>query len=157
MKIIALMLVAAALLCAYFAWRDQRLNHQLHERQRELGYTTKKRSVGRFPKLLTGGLALSGVLLFAISTQEVPMSIDEPTPKMTRQIADQPEVMSLDTGENAITLQEPVSLVEQNVELEGVKLLGSYEDANGSYEVFIVEGRLVYRNSQGQTFINEFE
>lgn len=147
--VIALCCIIVAFIFAIVSMQEAALNRQLNERQRELGYTLKKRSfsVGkRFISLLFTAVALL-VIIPTFNPQPVTVSVMNDDPSLrSRGIDSQP----------AIYLNR-VELSEKVVELNDYQPIGTFVNDETMYSVYLIENELVFQDSSGKTYINQLK
>lgn len=158
--LIALCLLLVALFLGVRSLQDSSLNQQLYERQRELGYATKKRPFWIGKRIVSVlFVAAAAVAVMPTAEQDVNNKL-EPSPMSVMHEEESAKEKSRTVMMDAlpsITLNFSVNLSEKQFEIDDQKLLGFYEVDGKSYNVYIIDNELIFQDQAGNTYINQSE
>lgn len=152
--LIALCFLLAALFLGIRSMQDSALNHQLYDRQRELGYVSKKRPFWIGKRIVSVLFGTTAVLLL-IPLQNVNHEI-EPKPMTVMQdevSQENARAVMMDAAPN-ITLNFNVHLVLKQIDLTDQLLFGFYHVEDKSYNVYLINNELIFQDQEGNTYIN---
>lgn len=157
--LIALCFLLAALFLGIRSIQDSALNHQLYDRQRELGYPSKKRPfwIGkRIASVMF--VTAAAVVMLPLSRQGVNDEI-EPKPMMVMQdeISQENSRALMKDTSPCIALNFSVHLVPKTLDLTDQQLLGFYDEEGKSYNVYLLDNELIFQDQDGNTYINQSE
>lgn len=157
--LIALCFLLAALFLGIRSIQDSALNHQLYDRQRELGYPSKKRPFWIGKRIVSVLFVTAAAIIMMPLTGQNVNDEAEPSPMMVMQeelSQENTRALMKDVG-SSIVLNFNVYLVPKEYDLSDHQLFGFYDVDGKSYNVYLIDNELIFQDQNGNTYMNQTE
>lgn len=157
--LIALCFLLAALFLGIRSIQDSALNHQLYDRQRELGYPSKKRPFWIGKRVVSALLVLVAAAVVMPTAEQSVNNELEPRPMTVMQEESSPEktrAVMMDAAPS-IALNFNIHLIPKEVDLTDQQLFGFYAEDDQAYNVYMIDNALIFQDQDGNTYMNQTE